>query len=82
MRQRGYARNLDEFHDGVSAAAVAVRLGEEVLGGVSIAGPTARFRAEDWIDDLHAITAAPDPRMIAAGGVSQDRTDHISHADA
>ncbi len=73
VRRRGYARNLDEFHDGVSAAAVAVGFGEDVVGGVSIAGPTARFRAEYWIEDLRAITAAPDPRVIAAGGVPQDR---------
>lgn len=97
VRRRGYARNLDEFHDGVSAAAVAVRLGADVVGGVSIAGPTVRFRAEDWIEELRAITAVPDPRVIAAGGVAAqgrpehhvgtaradagDSSDDISHAD-
>lgn len=42
--------------DGISAVAVPVRLGERVVASISIAGPTSRFRADDWLDDLAALT--------------------------
>jgi DNA-binding IclR family transcriptional regulator len=50
--QGGYAFNTDEWLDGVSAAAVPVRFGDQVVAALSIAGPTTRFRARDWLDDL------------------------------
>lgn len=60
VRARGYATSHDEFLDGVSGAAVPVRVGGEVVASLSIAGPTARFRADEWIDDLQAIVRLPD----------------------
>ncbi len=52
VRERGYAISHDEFLDGVSGAAVPVRIGGRVAASMSIAGPTARFCADDWIGDL------------------------------
>ncbi len=69
VRDRGYAYNHDELYDGVSAAAVPVRLGDEVVAALSIAGPTARFQAGDWITDLTKLTELPDPRAVAVGVV-------------
>jgi IclR family acetate operon transcriptional repressor len=57
VRQRGYATSHDEYLDGVSGAAVPIRIGEEIVGSLSIAGPTARFRADGWVDDLMAIVS-------------------------
>jgi DNA-binding IclR family transcriptional regulator len=68
VRRTGYAHNHDELYDGVSAAAVPVRVGDRVPAAVSIAGPTARFRAGDWIAELLELTASPDPAVVAAGG--------------
>lgn len=67
VRERGYAFNTDEWLDGVSAAAVPVRFGDEVAAALSIAGPTTRFRARDWLDDLlelisvHGVPSIPTP---------------------
>lgn len=58
-RDQGYSTSHDEFLDGVSGAAVPVRLGSRVVASVSIAGPTARFRAHDWIDDLKGLVGLP-----------------------
>ncbi len=57
VRRRGHAFNTDEFLDGVSAVAVPVRFGDRVAGSLSIAGPTTRFRASEWVDDLHELVA-------------------------
>jgi DNA-binding IclR family transcriptional regulator len=56
-RQQGYSTSHDEFVDGVSAAAVPVCLGRRIVASVSIAGPTSRFRADEWIADLEAIVS-------------------------
>ena len=72
-RAQGYSTSHDEFVDGVSAAAVPVRLGERVVASVSIAGPTSRFRAEDWVTDLQALVTSAaagterlDPQEVAS----------------
>ena len=59
VRQGGYASNMDEWLDGVSAAAVPVRFGDQVVAALSIAGPTTRFCARDWLDDLFALISLP-----------------------
>jgi DNA-binding IclR family transcriptional regulator len=52
-RRRGYALNVDEFTVGVAAVAVPVRdKNGKVRAGLSIAGPTARFDALQWLDQL------------------------------
>lgn len=58
-REQGYSTSHDEFLDGVSAAAVPVRIGRRVVASLSIAGPTSRFHADKWIPDLKAIVASP-----------------------
>lgn len=52
-RSRGYARNDDEYTVGISGVATGVidATGSAVFA-LSIAGPTHRFRPEDWIDDM------------------------------
>lgn len=70
VRTRGYATNCDEFLDGVSGAAVPVRLGRRTVASLSLAGPTGRVTAEDWVDDLRAIAQLPDPAALVQG----DRT--------
>lgn len=54
-RDRGYTTSHDEFVEGVSAAAAPVIVGNHVVGAVSIAGPSTRFRAELWITELRRI---------------------------
>lgn len=56
IRRRGWATSHDEFLDGVAGVAVPVRLGQRVVGSLSVAGPTGRIVPEDWVDDLLAIT--------------------------
>lgn len=68
VRERGYSYSRDEFLDGVSGVAVPVRFGSRVVAAVSVAGPTSRLNAEDWVADLQALTTPADPRVIAAGG--------------
>lgn len=68
VRERGYATNCDEFLDGVSGAAVPVQLGRRTVASLSLAGPTGRVEAEEWIDDLLAIARMPDPAVLAQGG--------------
>jgi DNA-binding IclR family transcriptional regulator len=63
VRKRGYSTSHDEFVDGVSGAAVPVTLGSRVVASLSIAGPTARFRADEWIDDLRDIVDLPGPSL-------------------
>lgn len=57
-RAAGFSTSHDEFMDGVSAAAVPVWLGRRVVASVSIAGPTSRFQAGDWISDLRALVSS------------------------
>jgi IclR family acetate operon transcriptional repressor len=53
VRQHGYALNRNEFVLGVAAVAVPIRDGHErVQAALSIAGPTARFDAEGWVEQL------------------------------
>jgi DNA-binding IclR family transcriptional regulator len=54
-REVGYTTSEDEWRAGVSAAAVPIAIGGEVVASVSIAGPTSRFRASLWVDDLLAL---------------------------
>jgi DNA-binding IclR family transcriptional regulator len=54
-REVGYTISEDEWRAGVSAAAVPIVIGGEVVASVSIAGPTSRFRASLWVDDLLAL---------------------------
>lgn len=73
VRARGHAFNTDEFVDGISAAAVPVHLGDRVVAALSIAGPTTRFQAEDWLIDLHEVL---DPRGAQVGGAQTSPTGH------
>ncbi len=75
VRKRGYAFNTDEFVDGISAAAIPVHLGERVVAALSIAGPTTRFQAEDWLTDLHEVL---DPRGTRADGPHLSPTGHTT----
>lgn len=54
-RQVGYVTSSDEWRLGISAAAVPVYLGSDVVASVSIAGPTSRFRADLWVTNLRAL---------------------------
>nr|WP_064689757.1 IclR family transcriptional regulator [Rhodococcus qingshengii] len=54
-REVGYVTSSDEWRLGISAAAVPVRIGGDVVASVSIAGPTSRFRADLWVPDLRAL---------------------------
>ncbi|WJJ14589.1 IclR family transcriptional regulator (plasmid) [Prescottella equi] len=54
-RQIGYVTSSDEWRLGISAAAVPVQIGNDVVASVSIAGPTSRFRADLWVTDLLAL---------------------------
>jgi hypothetical protein len=53
-----------------------VCLGRRVVASVSIAGPTSRFRADEWIEDLKAIVSpvhgfsAPADTVAARGAAS------------
>lgn len=58
-RRLGYATSHDEFVDGVSAAAAPVVIGGRVVAAVSIAGPTTRFRANLWTNELRRLVNAP-----------------------
>ncbi|WP_165497126.1 IclR family transcriptional regulator [Rhodococcus sp. ABRD24] len=56
-REVGYVTSADEWRLGISAAAVPVQIGSEVVASVSIAGPTSRFRADLWVTDLLSLAA-------------------------
>jgi DNA-binding IclR family transcriptional regulator len=78
VRERGYAHNHDELYDGVSAAAVPVRLGNHVVAALSIAGPTSRFRAGDWITQLLEYARPEGPRVpVPLGRDGDGRGDSI-----
>lgn len=54
VRQKGYAMNIDEFTLGVTAIAVGIEDSDgTVTGALSIAGPSARFSWEQWLEPLH-----------------------------
>lgn len=49
IREQGYARQVEEFVDGIAAVAAPVfAAGERTLGALSIAGPVARFHEDAW----------------------------------
>lgn len=58
VRARGYARNDDEYTVGISGVATGVldATGATVFA-LSVAGPTHRFRPEEWVEDLSATAA-------------------------
>lgn len=78
VRRRGYSTNRDEFLDGVSGAAVPVVVGGRTVASLSLAGPTDRVRAEDWVEDLFAVTHMPDPARLVRRG---DEGAAVSHRE-
>lgn len=53
VRERGYARQEDEFVDGIAALATPVRdASGRALAALSIAGPVSRFDERAWADLL------------------------------
>ena len=54
VREEGYATTVDEIETGVSSVAAPIRHGGDVVGAVSVAGPTVRLQEELW-DDLPGI---------------------------
>lgn len=53
VRRRNYARNDDEYVVGVSGVATGVLdASGSVVFALSVAGPTHRFRPDDWIAEL------------------------------
>lgn len=67
VREQGYAVNIDEFTLGVTAVAVGIQDGEGMINGaLSIAGPSARFSWEQWLEPLRETAremgANPGPR--------------------
>lgn len=49
IRAQGYARQIDEFVDGIAAVATPIfDAGDRPLGALSIAGPVARFDENAW----------------------------------
>ena len=43
IRKQGYALDAEELIDGLTCVAVPLTNGEQVLGAISVAGPTARL---------------------------------------
>ena len=59
VRRQKYARNDDEYTVGISGVATGVTdANGHVAFALSLAGPTHRFKCEDWIDDLTGTAAA------------------------
>ena len=49
IRAQGYARQIDEFVNGIAAVATPIlEAGDRPLGALSIAGPVARFDEDAW----------------------------------
>lgn len=49
VRAQGYARQIDEFVDGIAAVAAPIfDAGDRPLGALSIAGPASRFDEDVW----------------------------------
>jgi DNA-binding IclR family transcriptional regulator len=59
VRERGFARNDDEYTVGISGLATGVVDGTGAVAyALSIAGPTHRFRPDDWIEPMRATADA------------------------
>ena len=60
VREQGYAYNIEEEIEGISAVSAPVIHNGDVLGGVSIAGPAARFENQEYAESLrdHVIETA------------------------
>ncbi len=56
-RERGHARNTDEWIPGLSAVAAPVLRGDEMLAAVAVAGATERMRSLDGLEE-RAVAAA------------------------
>ena len=54
VRDEGYATTVDEIETGVSSVAAPIRREGDVVGAISVAGPTVRLQEELW-DDLPGI---------------------------
>jgi DNA-binding IclR family transcriptional regulator len=69
-RRRGYAMAFDIYEAGTSAMATVVRLSgsEEVIGSVSIAGPTTRMTQERIETMAPALQACADALALASKG--------------
>lgn len=69
-RRRGYAMAFDIYEAGTSAMATVVRLtgSEEVIGSVSIAGPTTRMTQERMETMAPALQACADALALASKG--------------
>lgn len=53
VRAAGFARQVEEFVDGIAAVAAPVRDGSgRVIGALSVAGPSARFDEAAWLAPL------------------------------
>lgn len=64
VRELGYARNHDEYMDGVCGIATLVGSREHKAGlALSIAGPINRFKFVDWIEPLLSTAAAMSQRL-------------------
>ena len=53
IRERGYALNDEEYAEGIGGIASGVADGTgQYVAALSVAGPSVRFRAEQWIEPL------------------------------
>lgn len=53
IRDRGYALNDEEYAEGIGGIAAGVAEGTgSYVAALSVAGPSSRFRAEQWIEPL------------------------------
>nr|WP_246084522.1 IclR family transcriptional regulator C-terminal domain-containing protein [Salinadaptatus halalkaliphilus] len=52
IRERGYAVDDEERIRGLRCVAVPVMRDDEVLGGLSVSGPTQRFDHNGFIEEL------------------------------
>lgn len=53
VRNRGYAVDDEEWAEGLRCIAVPVKGSEdEVMGAISVSGPTNRFRGADYLDEM------------------------------
>jgi DNA-binding IclR family transcriptional regulator len=51
-RERGYAVDQEERTEGLACIAAPVRLGEEILGAISVSAPTQRLGSEGFDDEI------------------------------
>lgn len=54
VREQGYATAINEIEAGVSSVAAPIHYENDVVGAISVAGPTVRLKEELW-DDLPSI---------------------------